>query len=49
MRETGKGTRERGRGIFPVRQGPPLDRGETAVACRKMTVYKATRGIPVLG
>lgn len=41
----GKGTNERVRGICP--RGLPLDREDTDMAHRKITLYKGTRGNPV--
>lgn len=52
MREKGKEQgreREREKRYLPLRdEGPPLDREETDVACREITVYKCT-GEPGLG
>ena len=49
MREKGKGTRERGNRFAQRDKGLSLDREETDVVYRQMTVYKGKRENPVLG
>lgn len=53
QRDRGRGRRgrERGRGgrVFVLEdKGLPLDREEIDIGCRKMSVYKGTRGNPMV-